>query len=214
LRLRSSPEWVLRCWDCLLLVFWCWYVLLLLPCFWVEFLWLLSCGWFVALSSLVGRCCCTVFTVRGWLSLLYLFSFAELIFECIIVSCVIFRVTFVCRYPVCACCLCGASLFCSLLDCVHRPTRELSATNQPQLNNHRNSTRETRQKNRTHQHQNTSNRPPQHRRTQSGEERKRNQGPPSRRTNRQHQKTQRVHKTKVINVEISTSEARNARISA
>jgi len=45
--------------------------------------------------------------VRGWLSLLYQFSFAVLIFECIIVSCVIFRVTLVCRYPVCAFCLCG-----------------------------------------------------------------------------------------------------------
>jgi len=60
----------------------------------------------------------------------------------------------------------------------HRPTRELSATNQPQLNNHKNSTRETRQKNGTHQHQNTGNRPPQHRTTHSGEERKCNQGPP------------------------------------
>jgi len=38
----------------------------------------------------------------------------------------------------------------------HHPTRESSATTQPQHNNHKNSTQETRQKNRTHQHQNTS----------------------------------------------------------
>jgi len=38
--------------------------------------------------------------------------------------------------------------------------------------------------------------------------------PQRRRTNRQHKTTQRAHKTKANNVEISTSEARNARISA
>jgi len=98
LHLRSSPEWVVRCWGGLLPVFWCWCVPFFCLVSRVEFLWLLSCGWFVALSSLVGRCCCTVFTVRGWLFLLYQFSFAVLIFECIIVSCVIFRVTVMCRH--------------------------------------------------------------------------------------------------------------------
>jgi len=175
-------------------------------------LWLVCCTKFPCRAVLLH--CYTVFTVRGWLSLLYLFSFAVLIFECIIVSCVIFRVTLVCRYPVCACCLCGGSLFCSLLDCVHRPTRELSATNQPQLNNHKNSTQK---QGRRTEHTSTKTQATDHPNTEEPIQEKNasaTRDPPSRRTNRQHQNTQRVHKTKAINVEISTSEARNARISA
>jgi len=53
-----SWYWVYASWY--LLVFWCWCVLFFCLVSWVEFLWLLSCGWFVALSSLVGWCCCTV----------------------------------------------------------------------------------------------------------------------------------------------------------
>ena len=98
----------------------------------------------------------------------------------------------------------------------HRPTRERSATNQPQHNNHKNSTRETRQKNRTHQHQNTSkyqdtfgkniyipkhstiiltstflpagNRPPQHRTTHQEKNASATRDPQRRRTNQQHKK--------------------------
>ena len=54
LHLRSSPRWVVRCWGGLLLVFWCWCVLFFSLVCRVEFLWLLCCGWFVALRSLVG----------------------------------------------------------------------------------------------------------------------------------------------------------------
>ena len=45
-----------------------------------------------------------------------------------------------------------------------------------------------------------------------GEEQKYNQGPPETTNQSTAQKYQRVHKTKAINVEISTSDARNARI--
>ena len=119
MHLRSSPEWVVRCWDGLLptgrnvrvsmmvecfwyiymfftnvswswvtmswylLVFWCWCVLFFCLVSRVEFLWLLGCGWFVALRSLVGgdvallhcfQCCLFV-----CLFLLYQLSFAVLI---------------------------------------------------------------------------------------------------------------------------------------
>jgi len=47
-----------------------------------------------------------------------------------------------------------------------------------------------------------------------GEERMCNQGPPDTTNQSTAQKTQRVLKTKTINVEISTSDARNARISS
>jgi len=47
-----------------------------------------------------------------------------------------------------------------------------------------------------------------------GEERKYNQGPPETTNQSTAQKYQRVHKTIANNVEISTSDARNARISA
>jgi len=45
-----------------------------------------------------------------------------------------------------------------------------------------------------------------------GEEQKYNQGPPETTNQSTAQKYQRVHKTKAINVEISTCDARNARI--
>ena len=59
----------------------------LLPCFpggvlVVIKLWLVCCTKFPCREVLLH--CYTVFTVRGWLSLLYQFSFAVLIFECII----------------------------------------------------------------------------------------------------------------------------------
>ena len=107
LHLRSSPGWVVRCWGGLLLVFWCWCVLFFCLVCRVEFLWLLCCGWFVALRSLVGRCCCTValfslcvvgcfYCMSCLLRYLFRVHYCELRY---------FRVTLVCRYPVCACCL-------------------------------------------------------------------------------------------------------------
>jgi len=57
------------------------------------------------------------------------------------------------------------------------------------------------------------NRPPQHRTTHQEKHTSTAKDPQRWRTNQQHKKSQRVHKTKAINVEISTSDARNARIS-
>ena len=60
----------------------------------------------------------------------------------------------------------------------------------------------------------TGNRLPQHRTTHQEKNTSATKDPQRRRTNQQHKKSQRVHKTKAINVEISTSDASNARISA
>ena len=92
MHLCSSAEWVVRCWGGLLLVFCCWCVLFFCLVSWVEFLWLLGCGWFVALRSLVGRCCCTVTLFSLCVVGCFFVSvvFCSTYFESIIVSCVIF----------------------------------------------------------------------------------------------------------------------------
>jgi len=56
--------------------------------------------------------------------------------------------------------------------------------------------RETRQKNRTHEHQNRSNRPPQHRTTHQEKNTSTTTDPQRRPTNQQHKKSQRVQKIK------------------
>ena len=86
--------------------------------------------------------------------------------------------------------------------------------NQPQPNNHKNSTRE---QGRRTEHTSTKTQATDHPNTEQPNQEKNasaTRDPQRRRTNRQHKTIQRVHKTKAINVEISTSEAHNTRISA
>ena len=69
-----------------LLAFWCWCVLFFCLVSRVEFLWLLGCGWFAALRSLVGGVVALLHC--AWLVVFVVFC--STYFEFIIVSCVIF----------------------------------------------------------------------------------------------------------------------------
>jgi len=72
----------------------------------------LSCSWYVALCSHVGRCCCTVnrfvFTVHGWL-FCYVISAS---FEVLSLVCTIMCCVFSCYTRMSLHCLCVLSVWC------------------------------------------------------------------------------------------------------